>query len=113
MAWPKDAAEVRAFFRSDFLNMKFANADHSPSDNDQYLISAHDFLSAINWWADHPNLSAHAQASDALDEKLLTLVRAVVNFHKERSSVLRVHIEDMTDLLEKRDAAIQQAREAK
>ena len=56
VAWPKDASEVRAFFRSDFLNMEFGNADESPSDNDKYLISTHDFLSAVNWWADYPHV---------------------------------------------------------
>ena len=55
VAWPKDAAEVREFFNSDFISAKFAAPDGSPCDEDRYYISAHDFLSAINWWADFPH----------------------------------------------------------
>ena len=53
--WPKNAAEVREFFRSDFIQAEFAAENHNPCDEDRYYISAHDFLSAINWWADFPN----------------------------------------------------------
>jgi hypothetical protein len=53
--WPKDAAEVREFFNSDFISAQFAAPDQSPCDEDRYYISAHDFLSAVNWWADFPN----------------------------------------------------------
>ena len=56
VAWPKNAAEVREFFNSDFISAKFAAPDGSPCDEDRYYISAHDFLSAINWWADFPHL---------------------------------------------------------
>jgi len=55
VAWPKNAAEVREFFNSDFISAKFAAPDGSPCDEDRYYISAHDFLSAINWWADFPH----------------------------------------------------------
>lgn len=53
--WPKDATEVREFFRSDFIRAEYVADDHQPCDEDRYYISAHDFLSAINWWADFPN----------------------------------------------------------
>lgn len=55
VAWPKDATEVREFFNSDFISAQFAAPDQSPCDEDRYYISAHDFLSAINWWADFPH----------------------------------------------------------
>lgn len=44
------------------------------------------------------------QPADALDAELLELVRATVAFKKERGSVLQVHIDNMADLLEERDA---------
>lgn len=55
VAWPKDATEVREFFRSDFIRAEYVADDHQPCDEDRYYISAHDFLSAINWWADFPH----------------------------------------------------------
>lgn len=53
--WPKDAKEVREFFASDFISATFAREDQVPCDDDRYFIAAHDFLSAIDWWADFPN----------------------------------------------------------
>lgn len=55
VAWPKDAAEVREFFCSDFIRAEYVADDRQPCDEDRYYISAHDFLSAINWWADFPH----------------------------------------------------------
>ena len=55
VGWPKNAAEVREFFRSDFIRAEYVADDHRPCDEDRYYISAHDFLSAINWWADFPH----------------------------------------------------------
>lgn len=62
--WPKNAKEVREFFNSDFISAQFAAPDQSPCDDDRYYISAHDFLSAINWWADL--LSDTGQTSEPL-----------------------------------------------
>lgn len=56
IAWPKDAQDVRDFFRADFITVQFAAEDLTPCDEDRYLISAHDFLSAVNWWADSPHI---------------------------------------------------------
>ncbi|WP_368921345.1 hypothetical protein [Comamonas aquatica] len=56
IAWPKDAQDVRDFFRADFITAQFAAEDLTPCDEDRYLISAHDFLSAVNWWADFPHI---------------------------------------------------------
>ena len=56
--WPKNAAEVRLFFKADFISAEYANEDTTPHDDDKYLITAHDFLSAVDWWADYPNYAA-------------------------------------------------------
>lgn len=50
VAWPKDAAEVRQFMGSNFICAEFVGSDESPNDDDRYLLSAHDFLSAVDWW---------------------------------------------------------------
>lgn len=62
--WPKDAAEVREFMASNFEAMTFGNPDQSPSDNDRYQLTAHDFLSAVNWWADFPNYETEQGGQD-------------------------------------------------
>lgn len=49
--WPKDAKDVRAFFRDHYESMTYAREDEEPCIDDRYLISAHDFLSAIRWWS--------------------------------------------------------------
>ena len=61
--WPKDAKEVREFFASDFISATFAREDQVPCDDDRYFIAAHDFLSAIDWWADFPNGPRAPQAA--------------------------------------------------
>lgn len=63
IAWPKDAKDVRDFFHADFITAQFAAADQTPCDEDRYLISAHDFLSAVNWWANFPHVSRTPQAA--------------------------------------------------
>lgn len=63
IAWPKDAKDVRDFFHADFISAKFAAADQTPCNEDQYLISAHDFLSAVNWWANFPHVPRVDQAA--------------------------------------------------
>ena len=50
VAWPKDAAEVRQFMGSNFICAEFVGSDESPNDDDRYLISAYDFLLAVDWW---------------------------------------------------------------
>lgn len=63
IAWPKDAKDVRDFFHADFITAQFAAADQTPCDEDRYLISAHDFLSAVNWWANFPHAPRVDQAA--------------------------------------------------
>ncbi len=65
IAWPKDAQDVRDFFRSDFITAQFPAQDQAPCDEDRYLIIAHDFLSAVNWWADFPHVPREPQAAPA------------------------------------------------
>ena len=65
IAWPKNAQDVRDFFRSDFITAQFAAEDQKPCDEDRYLISAHDFVSAVNWWADFPHIPRTHQAAPA------------------------------------------------
>ena len=55
MKWPKDASEVREFMHTHCITEQYAVGIESPSDDDKYLLSAHDFLSAVNWWADFPH----------------------------------------------------------
>lgn len=62
--WPKDAKEVREFFRSDFIRAEYVADDHEPCDEDRYYISAHDFLSAVNWWADFPHIPPSPSSAD-------------------------------------------------
>lgn len=68
VAWPKDAAEVREFFRSDFIRAEYVAPDQSPCDNDRYYVSAHDFLSAVNWWADFPHHPAPQQPAPTSEQ---------------------------------------------
>lgn len=56
--WPKDAKEVREFMHTHCITEQYAVGIESPSDDDKYLLSAHDFLSAVNWWADFPHYQA-------------------------------------------------------
>lgn len=62
--WPKDSKEVREFFRSDFIRAEYVADDHEPCDEDRYYISAHDFLSAVNWWADFPHIPPSPSSAD-------------------------------------------------
>lgn len=51
LTWPGNAAEVREFIDDHCQREEYENADNSPSVNDLYVLTAHDFLSAVNWWA--------------------------------------------------------------
>lgn len=55
VAWPRDAAEVRQFMNSNCEAVEFAVDEATPDDGDRYKLTAHDFLSAVNWWADFPH----------------------------------------------------------
>ena len=52
LTWPGNAAEVREFMEDSCQREEYENDDNSPSVDDLYVLTAHDFLSAVNWWAD-------------------------------------------------------------
>lgn len=54
VAWPRNADEVRAFMGSHVASLRYGRADMQPSDDDSYTLSAHDFLTAVDWWIDCP-----------------------------------------------------------
>lgn len=63
--WPKDAKDVRDFFNADFISAHFPAEGQAPCDEDRYTITAHDFLSAVNWWADFPHVPRRTPAVPA------------------------------------------------
>lgn len=54
VAWPRDAEQVRAFMGTHVAKLRYARNDHLPDEQDSYTLSAHDFLTAVEWWADAP-----------------------------------------------------------
>lgn len=74
MKWPKDASEVREFMHTHCITEQYAVGIESPSDDDKYLLSAHDFLSAVNWWADFPHYQA-ASPTPPAEQQAPTLRR--------------------------------------
>ena len=54
VTWPRNAAEVREFMDAHCQREERANDDSSPNDDDLYALTAHDFLSAVNCWAESP-----------------------------------------------------------
>lgn len=79
LTWPRNAAEVREFMDTNCQREERANDDSSPSDDDLYALTAHDFLSAVNRWADshyHPGApqpAAPAQAAPVGMEPVATV----------------------------------------
>lgn len=66
-AWPKDAAEVRSFFDPHCEVVQYAIDVKTPAEGDRYQLTAHDFLSAINWWADYHATPAAPPVPAAVD----------------------------------------------
>ncbi len=62
VAWPRDAAEVREFLYSHFCALRYGQEGGEPHDGDRYELTAHDLLSAIEWWADCNSAQTDAQA---------------------------------------------------
>lgn len=56
--WPKDTAEVRQFMHGNCQVEEHFAGEKQPHEDDRYLLTAHDFLSAVNWWADFPHHAA-------------------------------------------------------
>lgn len=66
VAWPRDAAEVRQFMKGNCASLEWAVDEATPHQDDRYQLTAHDFLSAVNWWADFPHLQAAQQLQQAV-----------------------------------------------
>ncbi|NYT38918.1 hypothetical protein ERD78_18630 [Allopusillimonas soli] len=49
VAWPRNAKEIRDFIDTHFISM---TGGDEASDDDKYLLTAHDLLSAFDWWTD-------------------------------------------------------------
>lgn len=47
---PKTPEDIRDFIGSDYGCMHFARQDHEPDADDTYTLTAHDLLSAFDWW---------------------------------------------------------------
>lgn len=47
--WPKDPQEIRLFIDNNFISCQ---AGDKPDENDKYLLTAHDLLSAFSWWTE-------------------------------------------------------------
>lgn len=105
MAWPKDAADVREFMTSNCEAQEYANDDKSPSDDDRYQLSAHDFLSAVVLWADFPHYREAVQAQeDAQDAARYRFLRDGEWRRTDLESVIRLQLSALWDA--KIDAAI-------
>jgi hypothetical protein len=57
VAWPKNAEEVREFIGTNFISRKSGDV---ASDDDEYFLTAHDLLSAFDWWSDIAPVDARA-----------------------------------------------------
>ena len=76
-AWPRNAAEVREFMDAHCQREEYANDDTSPSDDDLYVLTAYNFLSAVNSWADSPHLPGATQPpAQAQDDAVAQAVAA-------------------------------------
>ena len=76
VAWPRNAAEVREFMDAHCQREERANDDSSPSDDDLYALTAYNFLSAVNSWADSPHHPGATQpAAQAQLEDVATPVQ--------------------------------------
>jgi len=50
--WPTTPDEVRNFIGSNYQSLKWSISEDQPHENDTYVLTVHDLLSAIKWWAD-------------------------------------------------------------
>lgn len=73
--WPVTADAIRNFVGSDFCSLKFGREDQAPDENDQYLMSAHDLISAFRSWKDFELQLVTQQTPDALHLAAMDLAR--------------------------------------
>lgn len=92
VAWPRDAEQVRAFMGTHVATLRYARDDHQPDDDDTYTLSAHDFLTAIEWWTDAPYVNTQPARQPMTDEqKLMCWSRATHDadvYHKTQHQCL-------------------------
>ena len=62
---PEDAQEIRLFVGSNFIS----RTDGEPSDNDRYVLSAHDLLSCFRDWVDFVDMDELKAQRDAARAK--------------------------------------------
>lgn len=58
---PRNAEQVRAMIGGNYISTEYGRDDEIPSDNDKYLLSAHDLLSAFSEW--------HGEEADSIHER--------------------------------------------
>lgn len=70
VAWPRNAKEIRDFIDTHFISM---TGGDEASDDDKYLLTAHDLLSAFDWWTDFAPQPVESIAKKSLtrDERQL------------------------------------------
>lgn len=66
-AWPRNAKEVREFIGSNCMCAAYPMLDSEPCDEDMYELTAHDFLSAVDRWADFPHHMAPVVAGEVAE----------------------------------------------
>lgn len=75
VAWPKDAADVRAFIGSQFERLQYGKENGVPHENDRYTLTSHDLLSAFRWWAENITSPPEGMAGwISVDERLPDLM---------------------------------------
>lgn len=74
VTWPRNAAEVREFMGAHCQREERANDDSSPSDDDLYALTAYNFLSAVNSWADSPHHPGATQPAQGQEEAVAQAV---------------------------------------
>ena len=50
VSFPKTPAQVRSFVGHQFASLRYGREDESPDIDDLYTMTAHDIISAFDWW---------------------------------------------------------------
>lgn len=80
--WPKNPQEIRDFVSGHFSSLRFGRDDAQPDSNDVYTMTAHDLLSAIDWWADFPHWNEQStdtiERGELSEQEVNTLLSGIV-----------------------------------
>lgn len=83
--WPQTPADVRAFIGPHFSALNWANPpDETPHEDDHYMLSAHDLLSAFRDWEECGQALAGATAAQPSPAELLCLCGATWTHEQPR-----------------------------